>query len=210
MKKNKLNIVLIINFTLIVLLTILLKFVNVKFNNITSSYIGLYNINKLFINNYNNNLFNTLSDFIFIIALLIISIIYLILIINYIKYKKINKRLFIYQLLIIIMFIVWIVFDNLIIVNFRPILIDGIKEGSYPSTHVMVSCFVFLSLYELIKDKINKKYNKVIFCLIIILILLISIFRILSLMHWFTDVLSGLLFGIFFYLCFIKINKLKE
>lgn len=201
MKNKILDIVIIINLFIIFVLTILVKTVDIHYNEITKSNIGLYSLNKLFLNN-NLNVLKKISDIIFIFSLILIIIMFILLLMTYIKNKQINTKYkhFIYY--IIVLFVIWILFDKVLIINYRPILIDGLKEGSYPSTHIMVVTYVLLSISYLLKDKIKTNYALTLNILSIVLILITFIGRILSQMHWFTDGLCGLLIGIMFHLLF--------
>jgi undecaprenyl-diphosphatase len=100
------------------------------------------------------------------------------------------------------MVLIWIIFDKILIINYRPILINGNIEGSYPSTHVMVSTFVLLFL----SDKLKKifKNDKIFYIISIGLILIQSISRILLKMHWFTDIIGGLLIGCLLFFTFLR------
>lgn len=203
MKKKILDIVIIINLFIIFILTILVKTVDIHYNEITKSNIGLYNLNKLFLNN-NINVLKIISDIIFIFSLILIIIMFILLLITHIKTKQINYKYkhFIYY--IIVLFIIWILFDKVLIINYRPVLIDGLKEGSYPSTHIMVVTYVLLSFSYFLKDKIKTNYTLSLNIISVTLIILTFIGRVLSQMHWFTDGLCGLLIGILFYLLFIR------
>lgn len=203
MKKKILDIVIITNLFIIFILTILVKTVDIYYNVITKSNIGLYSLNKLFLNNNEFQFLKIISEIIFIICLLIIVIIGAMLIINYIKTKAINKKQKNFLIYLFILFIIWVLFDKVLIINYRPIVVDGKIEGSYPSTHIMVITYTLLSLSYLLENKVNQKMK---YILSIIFILITFSGRVLSLMHWFTDGLCGLLVGLTFYLLFLRSN----
>jgi len=92
------------------------------------------------------------------------------------------------------MMMIWVVFDKGWIVNYRPILVDGVIESSYPSNHVMIATTTFLVFATLFKQKSLKK---LILLLSIESIVTIVIGRLLTKLHWFTDVISGLILGCF-------------
>ena len=80
------------------------------------------------------------------------------------------------------------------VVNYRPVLIEGILEASYPSsTTMLVICVMstaFLQVRERIQDSALKK-------LVLFLIGAFTVFmvigRFLSGVHWFTDIVGGML-----------------
>ena len=88
---------------------------------------------------------------------------------------------------------VYILFE-LVVVNYRPVLIDGVLEASYPSsTTLLVMCVMptaILQLNERIKNRILKG------CVsyaITAFIAFMVIGRLLSGVHWLTDIVGGAL-----------------
>ncbi len=86
------------------------------------------------------------------------------------------------------------VFFEFYIVNYRPILIDGYLEASYPSSHTMLACcFMAAAMLEcnlLVKDRLT---NIIIRVVSILIMAVMVIGRLISGAHWFTDIIGGLL-----------------
>lgn len=86
------------------------------------------------------------------------------------------------------------VFFEFYIVNYRPILIDGYLEASYPSSHTMLACcFMAAAMLEcgmLVKDQ---RVNILVRVISIIIMAVMVIGRLISGAHWFTDIIGGLL-----------------
>ena len=203
MKNKKLDIIILIVWLSIALLIFSIKLIDVKLYEITNSYIGLYSINKIFLFTNNKNIFfEIISNFIFIFCLIIILLKLSFIFYEYVKNKKVSKTSINFTIHFIIMILIWIIFDKIIIINYRPILINYNLEGSFPSTHVMLSTFILLFLNHNIKNKNYK--SKIVNIIIFILIVLQSISRILLQVHWFTDVLGGLLIGILLFLTYLR------
>lgn len=80
-------------------------------------------------------------------------------------------------------------------VNCRPILVDGVLEASYPSSHTMLFCTVIGSAPILLHRRLNNKKTLLIIAdvLSIALSLIMAVGRLLSGMHWLTDVIAGVL-----------------
>jgi undecaprenyl-diphosphatase len=203
MRRKSLDIVISILWLILLIFTILVSFVDVKIYNETNTKIGLYSLNKIFlVNSINSNYINIISNGIFLICLLVIILMLLLITFEYFKTKKINKNNLNFIIHFLIMVLIWIIFDKILIINYRPILINGNIEGSYPSTHVMVSTFVLLFL----SDKLKKifKNDKIFYIISIGLIIIQSISRILLTMHWFTDIIGGLLIGCLLFFTFLR------
>ena len=203
MRRKSLDVTISILWLILLIFTILVSFVDVKIYNVTNTEIGLYSLNKIFlVNSINSNYINIISNGIFLICLLVIILMLLLITFEYFKTKKINKNNLNFIIHFLIMVLIWIIFDKIIIINYRPILINGNIEGSYPSTHVMVSTFVLLFLSDQLK-KIFKN-DKIFYIISIGLIIIQSIFRILLTMHWFTDIIGGLLIGCLLFFTFLR------
>lgn len=203
MRRKSLDIIISILWLILLIFTILVSFVDVKIYNVTNTEIGLYSLNKIFlVNSINSNYINIISNGIFLICLLVIILMLLLITFEYFKTKKINKNNLNFIIHFLIMVLIWIIFDKILIINYRPILINGNIEGSYPSTHVMVSTFVLLFL----SDKLKKifKNDKIFYIISIGLIIIQSISRILLTMHWFTDIIGGLLIGCLLFFTFLR------
>lgn len=203
MRRKSLDIIISILWLILLIFTILVSFVDVKIYNETNTKIGLYSLNKIFlVNSINSNYINIISNGIFLICLLVIILMLLLITFEYFKTKKINKNKLNFIIHFLIMVLIWIIFDKILIINYRPILINGNIEGSYPSTHVMVSTFVLLFL----SDKLKKifKNDKIFYIISIGLIIIQSISRILLTMHWFTDIIGGLLIGCLLFFTFLR------
>lgn len=175
----------------------------------TNKEVGLIAINKIFFKDSINTVYGTLSNIFLYIAIFLVIVTILYTLIIFLKYKKLLKDAIIFFIGIIIIMIVWIIFDKLLIINYRPILIDGKLEGSYPSTHSLIITYVYLSFGYFLFNQLKKQKN-LIFGLSIILVVLGSLFRLLSGYHWFTDILGGVLLGLAIFNAYIVTNEIKK
>ena len=131
---------------------------------------------------------------------IIIAFIYALLgLIQFIKRKsifKVDREIFLLGIFYGIVIFIYVFFEKFII-NYRPTLIEGKLEASYPSSHTMMSIFICISSIMVNKYLIkNIKLRKVLDLFLIILTLLIVVGRIISGVHWFTDIVGGLLISI--------------
>lgn len=77
--------------------------------------------------------------------------------------------------------------------NYRPVLVAGVLEASYPSSHVMIVTLIMTTTCLYLRT--SCKNTKLLQNICIAVVVLIIITRILSGMHWFTDIIAGLLFA---------------
>lgn len=83
---------------------------------------------------------------------------------------------------------------EVIIVNYRPVLIEGILEASYPSsTTVLVICVMQTAIIQLRSRLTNSSLRKWAIILIDAFTLFMVAARLLSGVHWFTDIVGGIL-----------------
>lgn len=125
--------------------------------------------------------------------------------------KKVDKPILYLTIPLILMVIVYFVFDKLIILNTRP---NGSGEPSFPSTHTMVVTTIFLLTALIIPRYIKSKTLNIILDIIMLaLIILVSVGRVLANMHWPTDVIGGVGFSLIFALIYyflIKSSKKEQ
>ncbi len=189
----------IISFILIilaVLFTILVKNVDVKPIGPNESMVGFADINKLFHNLIGSNMaiykITEVLGYIPIVMALVYVFIGLKQLIKRRSLLKVDKEIYVLALFYILVVGVYVFFEKFI-VNYRPILIDGVLEASYPSSHTLMSiCLCGSSIIineKLFKNKLGDIEN----ILSVILILLIVAGRIISGVHWFTDILGGII-----------------
>lgn len=86
------------------------------------------------------------------------------------------------------------VFFEIVIVNYRPVLTDGVLEASYPSSHTMLGVCVFLLSTVLIPKYISSPVlAKLLQALAVGMAVITPVGRLLSGVHWFTDIVGALL-----------------
>ena len=195
MKKRNIiiSIVLII---LSVLFTALVKNVDVKPIGPNESMVGFADINKLFHNLIGSNMtiykITEVLGYIPIVMALVYVFIGLKQLIKRKSLLKVDKEIYVLALFYILVVGVYVFFEKFII-NYRPILIDGLLEASYPSSHTLMSICLCGSSIIINKKLFKNKFGDIENVFSVILILLIVIGRIVSGVHWFTDILGGII-----------------
>ena len=189
----------IISFILIilaVLFTVLVKNVDVKPIGPNESMVGFADINKLLHNLIGSNMaiykITEVLGYIPIVMALVYVFIGLKQLIKRKSLLKVDKEIYVLALFYILVVGVYVFFEKFI-VNYRPILIDGVLEASYPSSHTLMSICLCGSSIIINKKLFKNKLGDIENILSVILILLIVAGRIISGVHWFTDILGGII-----------------
>ena len=109
----------------------------------------------------------------------------------------------------IIVLTVYVLFE-LLTINYRPVLIEGFLEASYPSsTTMLVMCVMPTAIMQFnvrIKNRILKR------CIALVMTAFIAfmvIGRLVSGVHWFTDIIGGALLSTGLVLMYYSINYFK-
>ena len=101
------------------------------------------------------------------------------------------------------------VFFEIVVINYRPTLIDGYLEASYPSsTTMLVMCVMPTAMMQLrarIKNEIFCRY--VIFAITAFIAFMV-IGRLVSGVHWITDIIGGALLSTGIVLMYYAINNI--
>ncbi len=124
--------------------------------------------------------------------------------------KKVDKELIFMLVPLILMAIVYFIFDKFLIWNTRP---DGSGEPSFPSTHVMVVATIFLLIALVLPRYIKSKAACALLDLMmLIFIVLTCVGRVLANKHWTSDVIGALVFSVIFALIYylIAIRRRKK
>ena len=200
MSKKKNLIICVILALIAFIYTLLVKYVDVQAIGPNGSSVGFAGINKAISGLLGTHMsLYKLTEYLGYLALLFAFNYALIGILQLFKRKsllKIDKEIIILGVFYIIVIGLYVFFEK-VIINYRPVLIDGVLEASYPSSHTLLAlCICGSSLIVnkyLFKDKKSAKYGNVISILLMISILL---GRLISGVHWFSDIVGGILISV--------------
>jgi len=131
--------------------------------------------------------------------------------IKYKSIKKVDKKIILLGLFYILVGIVYIFFEK-VIINYRPILMNKELEASFPSSHTMLALCVCGSSLIMSKYRIKDKKKKQILDMITwSLMIILVIGRLLSGVHWLTDIIGSVIISAFLLsllvTCLKKIKK---
>ncbi len=102
-------------------------------------------------------------------------------------------------------------FFEYFIINYRPVLINGFLEASYPSsTTMLVMCVMPTAMMQFKRFIKNDKAKKIIntFCGVFTGLMVIG--RLVSGVHWLTDILGGALLSTALVMLYFSVNKLID
>ena len=95
----------------------------------------------------------------------------------------------------IVVMAVYVLFE-MVVINYRPILIDGYLEASYPSsTTMLVMCVMPTAMMQLRTRIKNKVFSRCVMVAITAFIAFMVMGRLVSGVHWITDIIGGALFS---------------
>ena len=197
-------------YLLFIILTVLLKTVDVKI--LTTTSVGLSSLNNVFLARQYNLGIDLVTDIIMYLSILSFAVLAGIGIYQWVTRKslaKVDKSLFVIAGLAILMIGFYLFFDKVLILNYRPMMIKDKLEPSYPSTHTLITTFLSLAALSFFNKYLNKKSVKIIsLCVVCAFIAVVAIGRMASGAHYLTDVLGGLFLGLGLYFTYETINTL--
>lgn len=86
------------------------------------------------------------------------------------------------------------IFFEIVVINYRPVLIDGYLEASYPSsTTMLVMCVMPAAMMQLRARMKNLVFRRCVMISIAVFIVFMVIGRLVSGVHWLSDIIGGAL-----------------
>ena len=111
---------------------------------------------------------------------------------------KVDREILALGGLYIVVIGLYLFFEN-VIVNYRPIITpdNTSPEASFPSSHTMLVCVIMGSAAMLINRYIrNKPLNRILRAVCYVIIGVTVVGRLIAGVHWFTDILGGILISV--------------
>ena len=176
--------------------TILVKLVDVKQVGVNNTEIGFATINQFVFKSIGvNMIWYHITDWLGLVPIFLAIAYALIGLIQLIKRRslfKVDKEIIILGIFYIIVIALYLFFEK-VVVNYRPILMDGFIEASYPSSHTLMTICLCGSSILINRKIFNNKLTKIIDIMSFIIIVITIIGRLVSGVHWFTDIIGGIL-----------------
>ena len=107
----------------------------------------------------------------------------------------------------VLVFLAYLFFE-FFVVNYRPVLIKGFLEASYPSsTTMLMMCIIPTAIMQFQRLISSKGLRNIVNTLCGIYAGFMVIGRVLSGVHWITDIVGGILFSATFVMLYYSINQ---
>ena len=189
-----------------ILWTILVQCVDVQPAGVNGTDIGFAGINTWFHNLTGVHLWiYTLTDKLELLAIAVCAAFGVLGLIQWIQRKSLKKvdpdiiLLGIYYILVILAFLLFEKFH----INYRPILIDGQMEGSYPSSTTLLVLSVMPTLVFQANRRVrNPAVRKAVCICSVLLAAFVAVGRMISGVHWLTDIIGAVLLSAGLYLIY--------
>jgi undecaprenyl-diphosphatase len=197
-----------------VIWTVLIQTVDVRPVGVNSTDIGFAYLNIWFhsFTGVDFMLYN-ITDWLGLISLAVCVIFGIWGFIQLIKRKslfKVDKDIIFLGVYYVIVIFGYLIFE-MIPINYRPILINGFMEASYPSSTTLLVLGVMPTLFFQINRRIkSKKIKTLIDILIICFSLFMVIGRLISGVHWLTDIVGSVFLSMGLFSMYKGVSTLKE
>ena len=198
---------------LVMILIVLVRFVDVRPIGPEGTSIGLSRLNGFFFRISGVNiLWYHITDWLGVAAILVAFLFAMAGFVQLIKRRsilKVDREILAIGGLYIVVIGLYVLFE-IVIVNYRPIIMpDGTHpEASFPSSHTMLVCVIMGSAIMLIGKYLKEKpLCRVLRGFYSAIIGITVIGRLIAGVHWFTDIVGGILISIFLLSLFSEVLK---
>lgn len=216
MKKSKLYGILTgLLFVLFALFTLAVKMIDVQPIGAMRSNVGLATINQSAASFFGvHTIWYTITDYLGYLALAVAFAFALCGLVQLIRRKslwKVDSAILSLAGLYILV-VAFYVFFEIVIVNYRPIMLEGVLEASYPSSHTMLVVAIMASAPIALKRLIgeHKAALRIAQILAAIVIIVTVVGRLLSGVHWLTDIIGGVLLSAAIVMLYVSILSWLE
>ena len=182
---------------LFALWTVLIQIIDVKSIGVNGTDVGFATINSRFHSLIGVNMtLYSITDWAGLVPIFVCMLFGVTGLFQAVKRKsliKVDSDIIILGVYYVIVILCYLIFE-MIPVNYRPILINGIMEASYPSFTTLLVLCVMPTLVFQVKNRVKNVTFKTIICIITILFSVFMVAgRLISGVHWVTDIIGSIL-----------------
>ena len=194
-----------------ILYTVAIMFIDVRPIGPQGSVVGFATVNQYFHTLFGTNmLLYNITDLLSIPILFVMLGFAIVGLVQLIKRKsllRVDSSILILGGFYVLVFLVYLFFE-FFVVNYRPVLIKGFLEASYPSsTTMLMMCIIPTAIMQFQRLISSKGLRNIVNTLCGIYAGFMVIGRVLSGVHWITDIVGGILFSATFVMLYYSINQ---
>lgn len=194
--------------------TIAVKFIDIQPIGPDSSLVGFATINDWFNNFIGVNItLYTITDWFSLIPIAIVVYFAILGLVQFVQRKSILKvdysiiSLGVFYCVVMAVFLLFEIF----VINYRPVLIEGHLEASYPSsTTLLVICIMSTAVMQFNNRIGNKILKSIISAACIAFTIFMVVGRIVSGVHWITDIIGGVILSSGLVILYSSFNRPKK
>ena len=205
----------IILFALFITWTILVKVVDVQKIGPLYTEVGLASLNRFFASTFAfDETWYKITDLLMALPFIYAAFAVIIGIIQLIKRKnlfKVDIDVLLFGVGLVLLVIFFVLFEK-VVINYRPVIVEGELEVSYPSTHCLMSIYTTLAVSLIVNNIFKDKKTLCLIINIVIYVLLgLSIGgRIAAGVHWISDIIGGILLSLAIYYLHLDFSNLVK
>ena len=198
-------------FIIFIVFTFMIKIIDVRPIGPEGSKVGFAAVNQFVLNNLGINFFwYYLTDWLGLVAILFacaFGVLGLCQLIRCRSLKRVDSDILLLGLSYLVIIGSYIIFEK-VIISHRPVMIENRLEASYPSSHTMVVVSIMslamIQFHHRIKNRPFRWFLDIV-CILINVITVIG--RLISGVHWFTDIVGGLLLSAVLIMLYYSVNE---
>ena len=194
--------------------TVLIQVIDVQNIGVNGTDVGFATVNSWFhaLTGVNMTLYS-ITDWLGLVPIFVCMFFGAVGLVQLVKRKSLTKVDFdiiilgIYYVIVILCYLIF----EMIPINYRPILINGYMEASYPSSTTLLVLCVMPTLVFQAKNRVeNQEFKRIIYTVAIAFSIFMIVGRLISGVHWVTDIIGSIFLsvGLFYlYKAFALVKK---
>lgn len=127
------------------------------------------------------------------------------------SFKKVDWHLKMLCVVYILMVGVYVLFEKLLIINYRPVLTNGDLEASFPSSHTLFAVTIALTVIMTLPKYIKSLVVRLLLSAVLVVMVYVTMNgRIAGGVHWVSDVIGGVFYGAFLASVYYALMAIKD